>query len=159
MKLAETLVVAGPEVSEEWGADTKQQEKAACRVLRAWLDGGLQPDQITILSSRRLERSLIGSIDDRKLPRKVVDVSHAPARDDGRLRFSTIAGFKGLESDAVLLVDIDDVAKPDQLALLYVGASRARSVLGLVLDEKCRETYGERVAEIVSRLVDTKARA
>jgi hypothetical protein len=159
VKLAETLVVAGPEVSEEWGADTKQQEKAACRILRAWLDGGLRPDQITILSSRRLERSLIGSIDERKLPRTVVDISHTHALDDGRFRFSTIAGFKGLESDAVLLVDIDDVAKPDQLALLYVGASRARSVLGLVLDERCRETYGERVSEIVSRLVGERASA
>jgi superfamily I DNA/RNA helicase len=122
--------------------------------LRDWLDRGLEPAQITILSPRAYEQSLVGTIDSARLPRQIVDVSKADTLDGSRIRFSTIAGFKGLEADAILLVDIEDMTSPDQLALLYTGATRATSLLGLVMDERCREMYGERVTEIVGRLIE-----
>jgi hypothetical protein len=59
-----------------------------------------------------------------------------------------------LESDAILLVDIEDMTSPNQLALLYMGASRAKSLLGLVMSESCRKTYADRVAEMVGRLIE-----
>ncbi len=64
-----------------------------------------------------------------------------------------MAGFKGLESEAVLLTGFDDLSDPATLSLLYVGASRARALLGLVLDERCREAYVERAKDVVERLV------
>jgi hypothetical protein len=154
VRLAETLVVDGPEVVEEWGAEAKELQKCVTRVLRDWLDRGLEPAQITILSPRVYDQSLVGSIDSSRLPRRIVDVTKADALEGNRIRFSTIAGFKGLEADAILVVDIDDLTSPDQLALLYTGATRAKSLLGLVMDERCRAMYGERVTEIVGRLID-----
>src|SRR5439155_1167106 len=127
-------VVDGPEVVEAWAAEPRHREKGATRLLRDWIDRGLEPSQIIILSPNNFDGSLVNGIDRSKLPRQVVDVSKASARDDSRIRFSTIAGFKGLESDAVLLVDINDLASVEELSLLYVGASRAKSLLGLVLD-------------------------
>jgi hypothetical protein len=154
VRLAETLVVDGPDIVEEWGTVTKELQKCVARVLRDWLDRGLEPGQITILSPWTYERSLVAAIDSSRLPRLIGDITKADLADGSRIRFSTIAGFKGLESDAILLVDIEDMTSPNQMALLYTGASRAKSLLGLVMSESCRETYGHRVAEIVGRLID-----
>ena len=53
------------------------------------------------------------------------------------------------EADEVsrLIIDGHDAA-----ALLYVGASRAKALLGLVLDERTKSQYAERAASLVSRL-------
>ena len=153
VKPAETLVVDGPDVVEEWGSDPKELQKCVTRVLREWLDRGVDPQQITILSPRSYERSLLASIDPSRLPRRLVDVTKGETPDDRRIQFSTIAGFKGLEADAVLLIDLDDLVDPDTRALLYVGASRAKTLMTLILDESCREQYTGRASELVGRLV------
>ena len=53
------------------------------------------------------------------------------APEPGRVRVGTIQGFKGLESDVVILAGIDSrcLRYP---ATLYVGASRARALLVLL---------------------------
>ena len=56
---------------------------------------------------------------------------------------------------AVLLVDIDDLTNLDQLALLYVGATRAKSVLGLVRSTNAAEMstaneFGTRIAGMIN---------
>lgn len=150
---AETLAADGPDVVEQWYVDPRGHQKAVLRVLRDWLEGGLKPDDITVLSPRRFSDSVFGAIDPSRLPRPIVDVSDAEPRDHGKIRFSTIAAYKGLESEAVLLTGFDDLTDLSTLMLLYVGASRARGVLGLVLDERCREPYVERAMEIVGRLI------
>jgi Nuclease-related domain/UvrD-like helicase C-terminal domain/AAA domain len=157
VRLAETLVVEGPDVVEEWGSESKQLQKCLLRVLREWLDRGLEPQQITILSPRSYERSLLASINPARLPRRVVDLTQSDPLN-GRIHFSTIAGFKGLEADAVLLIDIYDLSSPEQLALLYTGTTRAKILLGLVLHESCRELYTERVGELVGRLIEQPRR-
>jgi hypothetical protein len=160
VKVAETLATIGPDVAEAWAGDSRGLQKGATRILRDWLSRGLDPAQVTILSPYDFERSLLGAIDTSKLPRQIVDVSKAAAQEgDGRFRFSTIAGFKGLESDAVLLVDIKELTDPNHLSLLYVAASRAKSVLGLVLPESCRATYSDRVADLVTALMNTGSSA
>jgi hypothetical protein len=150
---AETLIADGPDVVERWSVDQKSQQKAVLGVLREWLDGGLNPADITVLSPRRFSDSVFASIEPSRLPRPIVDVSDAEHRDLGKIRFSTIAAYKGLESEAVLLIGFDNLTDLPTLMLLYVGASRARGVLGLVLDERCREAYVQRATDIVGRLV------
>lgn len=151
--VSETLAAEGPEVIEQWQGDRKAEEKAILRQLRTWVDGGVAPDGITVLSPKRFDRSAIGGIDASRLPRPLVDISHSGSSDPNRIRFSTVAGFKGLESEAILLTGFNDLSDPGTLSLLYVGASRARALLGLVLHERCREAYIERARDIVGRLV------
>lgn len=49
----------------------------------------------------------------------------------GHIRVGTIQGFKGLESDVVILVGIDKTAF-NRTELLYVGATRAKAALYLL---------------------------
>lgn len=73
----------------------------------------------------------------------LVDTSQsAAARPNERsLRFSTVAAFKGLESEAIVLADIDDLASDESRELLYVGTSRARMLLALFFSEAVRKEY------------------
>lgn len=58
-----------------------------------------------------------------------------------KYRFSTCRKFKGLEADAVILVDVDEATfNPDMVLLYYVGASRARlrlEIMAQLSDEEC----------------------
>jgi hypothetical protein len=151
---SETLVAKGPEVIEHWYTDGRTEERAVLRQLREWVGGGISPESITVLTPKSFEHSLLARVESRALPRRVVDISHSDSVDPNSLRFSTIAGFKGLESDAVLLTGFDDLSDSRTLSLLYVGASRARGLLALVLPESCREVYIERARDIVGRLLE-----
>jgi len=51
------------------------------------------------------------------------------------VRFTTCRKFKGLEADAVILIDVDEkVFDEEQKLLYYVGSSRARIMLDVVTD-------------------------
>lgn len=64
---------------------------------------------------------------------------------DGRYRnkyrFTTCRKFKGLEADAIILIDIDGESfNPDNVLIYYVGTSRARlrlDVITMLSDEEC----------------------
>jgi superfamily I DNA/RNA helicase len=151
VRVAETLTAEGPDVVEAWGSDRAGLERGFRRLLHKWLQKGVEPEQIVVLSPRTLERSLVSTVDQSRLPRRIVDIDDTTAS----IHFSTIAGFKGLESDAVVLVDIDELSSPERIAQLYTGASRAKSLLGIVLDESCRDVYTERVRDLVDRILHT----
>ena len=59
-----------------------------------------------------------------------------------KIPFSTCRKFKGLEADAVILIDVDmDSLKKDENKLGYVGASRARHELAILVslnEQECR---------------------
>ena len=50
-------------------------------------------------------------------------------------RFSTIHGYKGLDSKVVVMCDLEQIKEEDKATLLYIGASRARTLLYLVGSE------------------------
>jgi superfamily I DNA/RNA helicase len=56
-------------------------------------------------------------------------------------KFTSCRKFKGLEADAVLLIDIDEnTFNSDEVFLFYAGASRARNLLYLIMnfsDDEC----------------------
>ena len=60
-----------------------------------------------------------------------------------KYRFSTCRKFKGLEADAVILVDVDaDIFEEEKALLYYVGTSRARLWLDIITtmdNESCKD--------------------
>jgi hypothetical protein len=57
--------------------------------------------------------------------------------------YATIQAFKGLEAPAVILTDIEELEGYYAQAMLYIGMSRARINLVLIMHEKCRKKYLE----------------
>jgi len=116
--------------------DAEAQRKAASGCVEEWIRrGSLKPSQVAILCPNRWERSSLK--DAAALARiPLTDDLNRWERGDGVL-FSTIRGFKGLEADAVAMLDIP---RPDSVpyfskADFYVGASRAKHLLSILAME------------------------
>ena len=59
------------------------------------------------------------------------------------ITFSTIHGFKGLENSYIILTDINRINDDEFKSLLYVGMSRAKVGLIILMDERSRKDYNE----------------
>jgi hypothetical protein len=77
-----------------------------------------------------------------------------PPTKGNEVRVATIHRYKGLESPVVVLAEIDErVGEEDLRALLYVGATRARSHLVLVAGE----TGAHRLTSLTTSATDRSA--
>lgn len=145
--------VEGPDVRHHWYGDEAQERDMIASCLQQLCDGGLAPEQIVILAQRKREGTCLRlglgstSVD-------LVDLDPGciyPPK--GSVGFSTVGGFKGLEADAVLLIEVGDLSTERSTLATYVGGSRARAVLHVFLHKRCRPDYERRAAEFGQRLV------
>jgi hypothetical protein len=104
------------------------------------LSKDFQPSEVTILSSREDSASCAGLLRKRNISLRL-----HPLRDDevnnASFGFTTIQAFKGMEAPAVILTDIEKITGEKAEALLYVGMSRARLRLIMLMHENCRAQY------------------
>lgn len=125
----------GPQVRESV-ADTNE---SAGRLLENEVnsilnEGGLSPGLLILLSPFEFEDSSASLLSD-KLKRSICQLDEYslksfPLRDTA---FATVGQFKGLENDAVILIDVPQTySEHKDLAMKYVGMSRARSVLSII---------------------------
>ena len=118
--------------------------KALTTTIGQLLLGGVSLDDIVVLSPRRLENSALANVE-RIGDALLFDCSRTLDVSQGSIRFSTIHSFKGLESQVVIIVDIDEIEKDGPQAIMYVGMSRARSLLVLMIDEGARRSVEVRI--------------
>ncbi len=104
---------------EETGKTLQDLAELVKRLVR---DEKVQPDQIAILTPHRREHSILASVSDIA----GISISPEPSDRQGRLLHATIGGFKGLESDVLILLDIDPQDPRCSRNARYVAASRAR---------------------------------
>ncbi len=97
--------------------------KTVARIIeRAVAAGQVRPEQITLLTPRsRKNSSLAGQVELAGLR-----LADDPGSRSGALLHTTIGKFKGLESDFVILLDIDPEDERCSRKARYVAASRAR---------------------------------
>ena len=67
--------------------------------------------------------------------------------------WATVSAFKGLESDVVVLVGIEQLDSNWWSSVLYVGMSRARVRLHLVIDESARADVARMHANYTKKIV------
>jgi len=100
----------------------------------------IPPSNITILSPFRLENSCVTRVNRGNFQiSSLADNSRFPAAKS--LTFSTIHGFKGLENSYIILTDIHRISDDEFRSLLYVGMSRAKVGLIILMDEWARKDY------------------
>lgn len=95
-----------------------------------YVQAGIPRDQIVVLTMKTLETSMIKPEDYRLSHRNVLSTEGS----DGRILFTTVRKFKGLEADAVLCVDIGPETFETERSrnAFYVGTSRAKLFLELL---------------------------
>jgi superfamily I DNA/RNA helicase len=138
--LAETRIAEGPDVAYKWFTNLRHQSSLVSSHINSLLSGGMNPDQITLLSAKSVAKSpWLNGLE--RVPFPIVQVGAAASSSKRAIAFCCIKDFKGLESDAVILTDIDDLESDEFRELIYVGTSRARIFLSLLLSEQVRETF------------------
>lgn len=116
------------------------------KTINSWIEEGLRPSQIAVLSPMRTN-SLIEQDNDSDEIIKVGGLpftrNHQLWQKNNACLIDTIKGFKGLESDAVVITDIPEIDTTASFALedAYVGFSRAKHELVAVsLDDSATAT-------------------
>lgn len=101
----------------------------------------LSVHELIIISPRKLEYSCAGS----PIGLTIKEIKTVPdaESDQNFWRFSTIQGYKGMESNYVIITDIEDITGEAARSLLYVGMSRAKYSLVLLIAESMRKEYQE----------------
>ncbi len=123
----------GPAVKEFCVANKEDAAKILSNELDELVKGGIVHSQITILSSMTYNESSVAL-----LPSRWLQVIHP--LDSYAIRsfppdfvsFARIPDFKGLENDAVIVVDLPNSKSVNNLTLHYVGMSRARAYLSVI---------------------------
>lgn len=92
---------------------------------------GLEPEDIVILTAKTTDNTWID------VNKDYGGYKLSYEKEPDRVLFTTIRKFKGLEAEAVLIVDasMSALAIPENRRLLYVGASRAKNLLNIAMLE------------------------
>ena len=92
---------------------------------------GFQPEDIVILTAKTTENSWLD------YKKQYGGLRLSLSKEPGKVLFTTIRKFKGLEAEAILIVDVSMSAlmNPEDRRLLYVGSSRAKNLLNIALLE------------------------
>ena len=124
--------------------DAEEQTAHLGKVVESFLSiYRLPPEDIVILSSRTDEQSAaakLGKVGGRDL------VPWQKARA-GQIRYASIHAFKGLDSLAVILTDMDDVSSGDRgRPLFYVGLTRAIGWAVVLASTRARDQLRQTLA-------------
>jgi superfamily I DNA and RNA helicase len=122
----------GPPVIKSSFEDDVRQAEAVAQRVRQWLaEEKLEPEQIAVLIAKQPKSVLYELLSQQDLPGNVAWAFE----EHGRRRtvlVDTVKRFKGLEADAVVLWVGEDVTDEEQWETLYVGTTRAKSLLCIV---------------------------
>jgi hypothetical protein len=102
-------------------------------------ESNLPLNELIILSPRKFEYSCSNSIS--RYTIKEIKTSREISLNQKFIGFATIQSYKGMESNYVVITDIEELTSETAKALLYIGMSRSRYGLVLFISESMRTDY------------------
>jgi hypothetical protein len=128
----------GSDVDPLFYSSATEQERLLAAAI-ATLKEAFRAGEIMILSMRGDESSCAGNASAHSTGQRLAPIRNV--QDGQTIPFSSIHAFKGLEAPAVIITDIESLNDDRARALLYVGMSRARIRLVMLMHESCRSSY------------------
>jgi len=125
--------VSGPPVEYIPYVTIEDEKKKLIEILKKLSNDHVELGRITILSPRKRENSVVDCLEG-------IRVSDYQIPSVEALTFSTIQGFKGLENTVIILTDIESY---QDIRLIYVAFSRAKSGLYVLESENAAKEYIE----------------
>lgn len=122
-----------------------EQLHALSAILRSLLREDVAPYRITVLSPRNARECCAARLTSPKLT--VVDKHNgymvgSPLLDS--ITYCTVSSFKGLENDFIVLTDVEHLNSDWWKGVVYVGMTRARVGLYVLMYDSLRAAYSER---------------
>lgn len=121
--------------------DEAHQKQLLAEQLKKLTASGLPLNELIIVSPRKFENSCADSISGAAI-REIKRTSEISATQSF-FGFATVQSYKGMECNYVLITDIEDLSSEAAKSLLYVGMSRARYGLILLIAKSMRNQYRE----------------
>ncbi|MEU6319201.1 NERD domain-containing protein [Streptomyces sp. NPDC047009] len=125
-----------------WWADGEEQQRFLADRLTQLTREGFRPDDIVVLSPLRNDQSAAGNCQDPRWRNRLTPLG---SPRPGAVRYGTVHAFKGLDSPAVVLTDIASFGTAREQTLFYVGASRARDELTVLMSQSARPGFRKQV--------------
>ncbi len=123
--------VDGPPVQYITWSTMENQCKKLQALLKQLADAHISPEQITILSPKRRDDSVVSMLDGYPIKDFKVPIGVSTT-------FCTIQAYKGLENTVIILTDIENFSSDK---LMYVGLSRACSGLFILETDAAKREY------------------
>ena len=121
--------------------DEAEQKKLLAEHLKKLSENKLPMHELIIVSPRKFENSCSNTLSGFTI-REIKNTSEIVASQNF-FGFATVQSYKGMESNYVLITDIEDLTSEVAKSLLYVAMSRARYGLILLISESKRNDYRE----------------
>jgi len=147
--------VDGENVQRESYTDFTDERVKLLRTVKTLLKQGIRPENIVLLSRFKMENScLAGENVFRSVAafQNITDLDPHLSINNG-IKFSTIHSFKGLESQVIILLDVDSFLDSGIRLLNYTAISRAKSLLYIFNSKKAEEEL-EKVVQESALLLD-----
>jgi hypothetical protein len=106
------------------------QASAVEKQVKEWLNAGLKPSQIAVVTARSVENGCLHRKD--RLAGALLTDDLARWRKGEGVLISTVGKFKGLEADAIVLTDVPEYSPYFRKEHLYVACSRAKHLLTVI---------------------------
>lgn len=124
-------------------------------ILQKLSEDKIAPKMITVLSAVAVENSCFELLSKSK-SFDIDQLSHNFFEEGfNKITFSTIHSFKGLENSIIVMTDVNDLTSSTARSLMYVGMSRARQKLFMVISKDLKDKYDdisrERLTKILSK--------
>jgi len=122
-----------------------QQQEMLCAALEDLRAAGFRGPKVAVLSTRNDAACVASTLTEQPWRDLLTPLTHSgphgPIVDlhSGKTRYATVHRFKGLESRAVVLTDIERLSTPRERDLFYVGATRATQRLIVLAHESLRQ--------------------
>lgn len=130
----------------DYYATPSQQRKALVNIVERLHRDSFSGDDIIILSPKAGSHCAAAGVTDKAWSGQFVPFEQAAS---GQMRYTTIQSFKGLDSPAIVVTDIEHLASEHFSSLFYVATTRALERLYILVHETAK-------ADIMNALVPPK---
>ena len=130
-----------PEIA--YYTDSEEQEKRLLQTVRKLKRDGFTNSDIAVLSTNSLDKSII-SIMDSSNPVKFAPFESASRKKIG---CGSIHGFKGMESPAIIVIDVEMITGDQAVSLFYVAMTRALHRLYILAHNKIKRDILETILQ------------
>ena len=131
----------GIPVAYHFYKDEAHQKQIIKEQLKKISTEGLPFNELTVLSPKKFENSCLKLFSDYSV-KEIKNASEISATQKN-FGFATVHSYKGMECNYILITDIEDLSSEIAKSLMYVGMSRARYGLILLISEAKQSQYYE----------------
>lgn len=129
----------GLPVAYHFYRDEAHQKQILNEQLKKITDESFPLNEMAILSPKKFENSCVKSFPGYSI--KEIKTANEVSATQKYFGFATVQSYKGMESNYILITDIEDLSSEVAKSLLYVGMSRARYGLILLISEAIQHQY------------------